>query len=245
VDFTQITFLTAFVAGVLSFVSPCVLPLVPAYLSFISGLSAEEIRLGATPTLHRRVIGSAVAFILGLSVVFTLLGASASAAGQLLFDYQPTIARVGGVVIILLGLHMAGILRIPLLYREKRLDMLQFRNRGYLGAFLIGGAFGIGWTPCVGAVLGSILLLASQSETVWTGSTLLFVYSLGLGLPFLAAALAVDRTLGVFGRVKRHFGTVSFASGGLLVVMGILVFTDRLSLIAGWFIQTFGTGLVV
>lgn len=162
----------ALAAGVLSFVSPCVLPLVPAYLGYISGASAEELR-GAPGRARRRIVLSALLFVLGLATIFTLLGASASAVGQALFDYRSTVARLAGVLIIAFGLYMAGILRLPFLYQEKRLDFLAFRGQGYAGAFLMGAAFGVGWTPCIGAILGSILLVASQAETLAQGTSLL------------------------------------------------------------------------
>ena len=242
-DFTQLTILTALVAGVLSFASPCVLPLVPAYLTYITGATLGEISAG---TVGRgRVVGMAAAFVLGLSIVFTLLGTTASVLGQLLLEYRPTIARIGGGLIILLGLHMAGILRLPFLYTERRVDFLAFRNRGYGGALLMGAAFGIGWTPCVGAVLGSIWLLASQSETVATGALLLFVYSLGLGLPFVLAALAADRATAVLAALRQRIRGLELANGVILVAMGILVYTERLADITSWFIRVFGPGLVV
>jgi len=242
-DFSQLTIATVLVAGVLSFASPCVLPLVPAYVTYITGATLEEIRAGTAP--RGRVVGMAAAFVMGLSIVFTLLGTTASALGQLTLEHRPTIARVGGVLIIALGLHMAGVLRLPFLYTERRLDFLAFRNRGYLGALLMGAAFGIGWTPCVGAVLGSIWLLASQSETVATGALLLFVYSLGLVVPFLLTALAADRATAILALLRRRIRGLELANGAILVAMGVLVYTERLADITIWFIRVFGPGLVI
>lgn len=227
----------AFAAGLLSFLSPCVLPLVPAYLGYMTGVSADEAPAG--------VVRSALAFVLGLSLVLSLFGLGVTAIGQALSDYQQLLTRVGGALVIVLGLHTAGLLRIPLLYRQSRVDFLRFRGQGVLGAFLMGGAFGIGWTPCVGAILGSILALASQSETLGRGTALLFVYSLGLGVPFLLVGLGIKRAVAVLAAVKQRMRTVELASGTLLVAMGVLLFTDRLILINAWFIRTFGTGLAL
>lgn len=235
----------ALAAGVLSFISPCVLPLVPAYLGYIGGISAERSAGVASHPARRRLVLSALCFALGLATAFTLLGASASAVGRALLDYRPIVARVAGAFITLFGLYLAGILRIPPLYGERRLDFLALRGRGYAGAFLMGAAFGVGWTPCVGAILGSILLLASQTETVLQGMTLLFVYSLGLGLPFVAMASALDRFTPLLARVKRHLGKASAAAGALLIAMGVLVFTERLTLITSWLIRVFGAGLAI
>jgi cytochrome c-type biogenesis protein len=227
----------AFAAGLLSFLSPCVLPLVPAYLGYMTGVSAEE--------PPRGVATSAFAFVLGLAAVLSVLGLGVTAIGQALYDYQPLMTKLGGALVILFGLHTAGLLRIPLLYRQARVDFLRFRGRGALGAFLMGGAFGIGWTPCVGAILGSILALASQSETLGRGTALLFVYSLGLGLPFVLVALGIKRAVAVVAAFRQRLRTVELASGTLLVAMGVLLFTDRLIVINAWFVKTFGNGLAL
>lgn len=240
-DADSINVAVAFAAGILSFLSPCVLPLVPAYLTYVTGLSAEEMD-GAR---RSEVLASALAFVLGLSLVLSVFGLGVTAIGQALGDYQGLMTRLGGAFVIVLGLHTAGLLRLPALYREKRVDFLQFRGRGATGAFLMGGAFGIGWTPCVGAILGSILTLASQSDTLGRGTLLLFAYSLGLGVPFILVALGIKRAFGVLGSIKRHLRTVELASGTLLVATGVLLFTDRLLLLTGWFTRVFGTGLAL
>lgn len=231
----------AIAAGLLSFLSPCVLPLVPAYLGYIGGTSAGA---AGRPGQSRLVL-SAICFVLGLALVFTLLGATASLVGQLLLDYRTIVAKLAGALIIFFGLYLAGLFSPEFLMRERRVDFLAVRGQGYLGAFLMGGAFGVGWTPCVGAILGSILLLASQSQTMEQGMALLFAYSLGLGLPFVAMALAFERSRRVMGWLKRRMRPVQLASGCILVAMGVLVFTDRLTIIAAWFVGILGTGLAL
>ena len=240
-DADSVNVLVAFAAGLLSFLSPCVVPLVPAYLTYITGLSADEVG----DARASEVLPSALAFVAGLSLVLSLFGLGVTALGQALSDYQGLLTRAGGVVVIVLGLHTAGLLRIPLLYRQRRVDFLRFRGRGVAGALLMGAAFGIGWTPCVGAILGGILALASQSETLGRGTLLLFAYSLGLGVPFILVALGIKRAAGLLGAVKRHLGAVELASGALLVATGVLLFTDRLLLLTGWFTQVFGNGLAL
>ncbi len=231
----------ALAAGVLSFLSPCCLPLVPAYLGYIGGSSAQvDTRPGQS-----RVVVSALLFVLGLATVFTLLGATASLVGQILLDYRPLVAKLAGLLIIFFGLYLSGLLSPTFLMGERRVDFLSLRGQGQLGAFLMGAAFGVGWTPCIGAILGSILLLASQSQTVTQGMVLLFIYALGLGLPFVAMALAVDRSRGVMSWLKRRMRWVQILGGTVLVVMGVLVFTDRLTLISAWFVGIFGTGLTI
>jgi cytochrome c-type biogenesis protein len=241
VDGGSLNVAIAFAAGALSFLSPCVLPLVPAYLTYITGLSVEEVG-DARPS---EVLPSALAFVLGLSLVLSLFGLGVTAIGQALSDFQTLLTRVGGAIVIVLGLHTAGLLRIPLLYRQSRVDFTRFRGRGATGALLMGAAFGIGWTPCVGAILGAILTLASQSDTLGRGTLLLLAYSLGLGVPFILVALGIKRAFGLLGAVRRRLRTVELASGALLVATGVLLFTDRLLLLTGWFTQMFGNGLAL
>ena len=183
--------------------------------------------------------------MLGLATVFTLLGATASLLGQVLLDYRPLVSKLAGALIIFFGLYLSGLLSPTFLMGERRVDFLAVRGRGHLGALLMGAAFGVGWTPCIGAILGSILLLASQSQTVAQGMSLLFIYALGLGLPFVAMALAVDRSRGLMTWLKHRMRWVRIVAGAVLIVMGVLVFTERLTLITAWFVGVFGYGLAI
>ncbi len=237
-----LTFGIAFGAGVLSFASPCCLPLVPAYLSYITGVSVDQFAQEQISAQRKQIIFSAMAFVLGLALVFTLLGASASVIGQVLLEYQDWVARIAGIIIVIFGLQMLGVLRFGWLEQEKRLDFTRRRAPGYVGALLMGSAFGVGWTPCVGPFLGLVLGLASQADTVLTGMTLLFIYALGLGLPFVLAALLIGQLMGVLTRIKHHMRTLTYASGGLLIVMGLLVFSNQLPLITSYLIRIFGNG---
>jgi cytochrome c-type biogenesis protein len=223
----------ALVGGVLSFISPCVLPLVPGYLSFISGVSLEEWR-GANqqPSASRfRVFGASLAFVLGFSLVFIALGASASAIGQWVGENLRLLGKIGGAVIILFGLHTMGVLKIGWLYKEKRVHT-PTKPAGPLGAFLVGLGFAFGWTPCIGPILAAILAVAGTQETVSQGVVLLTVYSLGLGIPFLLTSLAVNQFFAAFAKIRRHYKTIELTAGALMIVVGVLIFTDRFTLIA-------------
>ncbi len=234
--------LTAFAAGTLSVLSPCVMPLMPAYLSLVSGMSLEEMREGGGPERRSRrpVLIGAGAFILGFSCVFVLLGASASAIGPWLRTWNLEIAgfRVGvaqlaGALIFAMGLHVAGWLRIPWLDREKRFDVAAVASPA--GAALVGAAFAFGWTPCIGPILGGILTLAGSRETVGEGVLLLATYSAGLGVPFLAAAFSLEAFLRAFGSLRRHFHKLELFAGGVLILVGFLVFTNQLTRLYGYF----------
>jgi len=229
----DVSFLMAFVAGVVSFLSPCVLPLVPAYLSVVSGLSYDELALSqGNPALHRRAAGHALFFILGFSAIFVALGASATAVGQFLQVRANLFTQIGGILVILLGLHIMGIWKIGLLYREKRF-LHRSPPQGAVGAFITGVAFAFAWTPCVGPILGAILTFAATQETVSRGVLLLSVYSLGLGVPFLLAALGIQSFLTLFKRIKGSLRTIEVAAGLLIVVMGALMLTNNLTWISG------------
>jgi len=223
----------AFVAGIVSFLSPCVLPLVPGYLSFISGLSFNELAsVQAKPALVKRATLNALFFILGFSTIFVALGASATVIGQLLLSRMDLLSKIGGVIVILLGLHIMGIFKIGWLYREKRLIQTS-PDKGLLGSYVTGLAFAFAWTPCVGPILGAILTLAATQGTVDQGIGLLTVYSLGLGLPFLLTAVATQSFLSLFVRVKGYLRAIEVGAGSLVVVMGFLMVTNHLTWIAG------------
>ncbi len=234
----NVSLLAAFVAGLLSFVSPCVLPLIPGYLSFISGVTLDEMRgtaggpsVAPSPGTRRRILVSSLAFVTGFSLVFVALGASATAIGQFLMARLTILGRIAGVVIILFGLHTMGVLEIGWLYKEKRLHSLR-KPAGPLGALLVGVAFTFGWTPCIGPILAAILAVAAAQESVGQGVQLLAAYSLGLGIPFVVTSLAINQFFAAFARIRRHYRAIEIASGALLVVIGVLIFTNRFTIIA-------------
>ena len=225
----QISLFAAFSAGLLSFVSPCVLPLVPSYLSYITGLSVEKLAdVDAREQFRRTIIFNSLLFIAGFSSVFIAFGASASLVGQLLYEYQDIIRKVGGVLIILFGLYLLGLFKAQFLMTEHRLISFESRPVGYIGSFLIGTAFAAGWTPCVGPVLGAILAYASTTDSMKDGVILLTTYSAGLGLPFFLTALGVDRFLNYFKQLRVYLGGVSMVSGGVLILVGVMLYADSL-----------------
>ena len=220
----------AFTAGVFSFLSPCVLPLVPSYLTFVTGMSLEDLQEGVN---RKATFMHSMLFVVGFSTIFILLGASASFLGQFLRQYELLIARIGGVIIIVLGLHLAGVFRLAPLMREKRVHLAD-KPAGYLGTLGVGMAFGAGWTPCIGPILGAILTYGMTQETMWAGVGLLSVYSLGLAVPFLIASLALDWFLQSFKRYRKWIPVVEKASGVLLVILGILLLTGQFTVLASW-----------
>ena len=231
----------ALVAGMLSFLSPCVLPLVPPYLCFIGGMSIEQMTADDAPAdlkLTRKILLSSVFFVFGFSTVFITLGATASVLGEWLADNLAILTQAAGVLIVVLGLHFMGILRIPLLYREARFQTTT-RPAGLIGAYVVGLAFAFGWTPCVGPVLAAVLMVAGSEGSVTQGAGLLAVYSAGLGLPFIAAAIAMKPFMTVMGRFRRHLRKVEIAIGVLLVATGLLFITEQFSYIAYWLLETF------
>ena len=234
-----VSLLTAFLGGVVSFVSPCVLPIVPGYLSFISGVNVAQFKNREVPPgLARRVAITSLFFVLGFSTVFVTLGAAATYAGYLLKQYQRVLGMVGGVLVLVLGLHTAGIVRIPFLLYQKRAEIRE-RPLGLLGAFVVGLAFGFGWTPCIGPILGAILLYAAQQETVGQGVALLSAYSAGLGIPFIAAGIAINQFFAASARLRRHLDLVERGSGVLLILVGLLLVSGRLETLARWFSRLF------
>jgi cytochrome c-type biogenesis protein len=233
---SSVTLLAAFFAGVLSFISPCVLPLIPGYLSFVSGVTLEEMRGGGTltaptPGARRKAVISSVAFVLGFSLVFVSLGASATAIGTYLMARLTLLGKIAGVVIILFGLHMMGVLRIDWLYAEKRVQTAR-KPAGFLGAMVVGVAFAFGWTPCIGPILAAILAVAAAQESVGEGVKLLAVYSLGLGVPFILTSVAINQFFAASARIRKHYHTIEVVSGMLLVCVGLLIFTNRFTIIA-------------
>lgn len=224
--------LAAFVAGLLSFLSPCVLPLVPGYVSLISGVGAEELQ-ARNQRLLRTLMVNSLMFIGGFSLVFIALGAVATSIGQLTRDYYGLMTRVAGVVIILFGLHLTGLFRINALYADKRLHNVKGSSTA-VGAFLVGFAFAFGWTPCIGPILATILALAAAQDSVAQGTALLAVYSAGLAVPFLLTSLGIDRFLEFYGRFRRHLRAVEVASGVLLIAVGTLVLTRHFTILSGY-----------
>ena len=225
--------LVAFSAGLLSFLSPCVLPLFPSYLSFITGMSVDRLAADATAGARSRVLLHSITFIAGFTVVFVSLGASFSAAGQFLLDYRDWIRIAGGVLIVIFGLYIAGVLRIGAFGRTAQ---VQIRNKpaGFIGSFAVGLTFAIGWTPCVGPILGSILTLASNDKTVQQGVGLLLAYSAGLGVPFLLSSVALGGFLKFFKKYRPFIPTVERLAGVLLVAVGILVVTNYYIVLNSW-----------
>ncbi len=223
----------AFTAGLLSFLSPCVLPLFPSYLSFVTGMSVSDLRADLPSSARGRVMLHSIAFVLGFSVIFVSLGASFSMASAFLLDYRDWIRRIGGLLIIVFGLSIVGLLRIGIFGRTQQ---LQFREKpaGYAGSFMVGLTFAIGWTPCVGPILGAILSLAGTADTVRRGIGLLVAYSAGLGLPFLLSAVALGAFLKFFTRYRPFIPIVERFAGVVLVVVGVLVFTNYYLVLNSW-----------
>ena len=249
---TEVSIAVAFAAGVLSFISPCVLPLIPGYLSFISGVSLEEMRgmpvaaggggaavtAGVSDTAlndaaKRQVVVTSLFFILGFSLVFVALGASATVLGQFLMDRLTVLGKIAGVLLVIFGLHTMGVFKINWLLQEKRVHM-QSKPAGMVGAMIVGISFAFGWTPCIGPILSAILLVAAQQESVNQGIILLSIYSLGLAIPFLLTALAINQFFVAFSKIRRHYHTIEIVSGLLMIVIGVLIFTNRFTIIAQW-----------
>ncbi|MCM8762297.1 MAG: cytochrome c biogenesis protein CcdA [Candidatus Omnitrophica bacterium] len=217
----------SFTAGILSFFSPCILPLIPVYLSYITGVSIENIKGGGREIKNLSLV---LFFIAGFTFIFTLLGASATYLGRYLLTKQNILRICGGVIIIIFGLHLSGIFKITTLYRQKKIQMNKVIS-GYTGAFLIGMVFAAGWTPCVGPVLASILIIASYQKTVLRGIILLTFYSIGIGIPFIITTILINRMLNVLSFIKKHTRTVEIITGLLLIAMGILFILNKFNYI--------------
>jgi len=226
----------SFGAGVISFISPCVLPLVPSYVSFVTGISFEELTDQAgSKRLRNVILFNSLMFILGFSFVFVLvLGLSAQLFGNVFIQYKDIVRQVGGIVIVLLGIHVIGVINFKILQREKRLHFFREKPQGLLGSFLVGVGFAAGWTPCIGPILSAIFTVAATSDGPLPGLTLFVAYSLGLAIPFLLTSLGINTFLRHFQRVKRHMRSISIITGVLLIVTGVLIFLDSFAIITGY-----------
>lgn len=224
----------ALLAGVISFLSPCVLPIVPPYLAFMAGSSMDEIEQGKS----KKVIISALFFVLGLSTVFMMLGIAASTLGRSLLRFQSEMTIAGGVIIIIFGLHFLGIFRIPFLYREARMET-NSKGGTFISAYVLGLAFAFGWTPCIGPILGTILFLVVDDGNIGRGMVMMATYAIGLGLPFILAAVFITKAIGVMNRFKKHMGTIEKFSGLLLVTIGVLMITGWFTAMSFWLLEQF------
>jgi cytochrome c-type biogenesis protein len=234
----DVTFLAALIAGLVSFLSPCVLPLVPPYLVYLAGTSLERFAdRELEPRVKRETVLAACLFVLGFSTVFVSLGASASVIGSLIRAYSGPLATIAGVIIIIMGLHFLGLTRIALLYREKRMEVP--KPVGLWGAYVMGLAFAFGWTPCIGPILAAILAVAAAEQTVTKGASLLAVYSLGLGIPFIIAAFAIEPFAAFLARFRKHMLRVEQAMGALLVLTGIAFLTGSINNMSVWLLEMF------
>lgn len=233
---TEVSIPLAFLGGVLSFISPCVLPLLPSYVSFITGISFEQLTQDESSEVKKAVIKNSLMFVLGFSTVFiVILGSSAQLLGSVFMQYQDAIRKIGGVVIILLGIHIMGIINFNILQREKRLDFFsRGKPSGLAGSFLVGIGFAAGWTPCIGPILSAIFAVAATSESTWSGMVLFIAYSAGLAIPFMLTALGINTFLKHFGKLKKHMRVISIITGFFLIVTGVLIFTNSLAIIGGY-----------
>jgi len=236
----ELSYVAAAAGGAISFLSPCVLPLVPAYLCFVAGTSLERLveQGNVDRALARTVLLSSLAFVLGFSTVFVIMGASASAINRIVFQHIDVISKVAGILIIVFGLHYMGLFRIALLNREARFNP-ERKRAGLIGAYLIGLAFAFGWTPCIGPILATILTIAASRDSLWYGVSLLAVYALGLGIPFLAAAFAINPFLQFMRRFRRHLHKVEIGAGLLLVATGVLIFSNNLGQLGYYLLEAF------
>jgi len=226
----------ALAAGLLSFISPCVLPIIPPYLAYMGGITMNQ--LTEDSRARRPAIVASVFFVLGLSTVFLFLGFAASAFGQFFLQNQQLFGRIAGIVIIIFGLHFLGIFKIPLLQREARIDAGD-RGGSALGAYVLGLAFAFGWTPCIGPILGAILSMAAQEDSIGRGTFLMGMYAVGLGLPFILSAIFINRAMGLMNRLKRHMGLIEKIMGGLLIAVGVMMATGAFSRLSYWLLETF------
>ncbi|MEH6403314.1 MAG: cytochrome c biogenesis protein CcdA [Sneathiella sp.] len=236
----EISYLAAAGGGIISFLSPCVLPLVPAYICLVAGTNLEQLEQEANKeggsAINPKVIMMALIFVLGFSTVFILLGAGASYVNKLLIQHLDIISKIAGGVIILFGIHMTGLIRIPLLYREARFNSID-APKNWLGAYIIGLAFGFGWTPCIGPILGTILAIAASKSSLTYGVGLLAVYALGLGIPFMLAALALNPFLRFIKGFRKYFKAMEIGTGLVIIATGLLIFTGQFQILAYWVLE--------
>lgn len=237
---SDISYLAAAGGGIVSFLSPCVLPLVPAYICLVAGTNLEQLEKDASAegssAINFKVVAMALIFVLGFSTVFILLGAGASFINKLLIQHLEILSKIAGAIIILFGIHMTGIIRIPLLYREARFNSIE-KPQNWLGAYVIGVAFGFGWTPCIGPILGTILAIAASDSSLIHGVSLLSVYALGLGIPFLLAALAINPFMRFMRNFRRYFRIMEIGTGAVIIATGLLIFTGQFQILAYWFLE--------
>ncbi|MCK9266315.1 cytochrome c biogenesis protein CcdA [bacterium] len=218
--------LGSFVFGLLSFASPCILPLIPAYLSYITGVSLENLKSSKN---KNKTLFLSLFFVLGFTIIFTLLGASANWLGRILYNKRDLIRMIGALLIILFGFHLTGIIKFKILYSQKKINLKKITS-GYIGALLLGIVFAFGWSPCVGPVLGSILTMASMEETVLKGMLLLFFYSLGIGVPFILTAILLEQALTFFSKIKKYYTVIQMITGIVLIIVGVLLFFDKFNI---------------
>lgn len=239
-DPSNVSFLGAFIAGFLSFLSPCVLPLIPSFITYITGLSFADLQAEhPSHKVRQQTVVHTLLFIAGFTTVFVLLGASATFIGGFLQEHMNTIRKAGGILIIIFGIHVTGLVPIHLLLGEKRVTVHR-KPAGYLGSFVVGLAFAAGWTPCIGPILATILMVAATEETVSHGILLLFIYSMGLAIPFFLSSLAMHQFLVVFNRFKKHIRIFEIITGVFLIIVGVMIFSNYLSILAQFSMKWFG-----
>ena len=236
----NISFVSSFIAGLLSFLSPCVLPLIPSYITYITGMSFADLQSEHTShKVRQQTVIHSLLFIAGFTFVFVLLGASATFIGGFLHEHMPLIRKIGGILIIFFGIHVTGLVPISLLLGEKRVN-IGIKPAGFVGSFLVGLAFAAGWTPCIGPILASILMVAATEDTIGRGVALLFTYSMGLAIPFFLSALAMHRFLLIFNRFKKFIRIFEIVTGIFLIIVGVMIFTNYLSKLGNYSTILFG-----
>ena len=235
---TEISYFYVVLAGLLSFLSPCVLPIVPGYLCFMAGTSLDKLQVDHDNITKKRVFKFSLSFVLGFSTVFVVLGASATLLSSVVYEYLDYLRIAGGIIIIIFGIHFMQVIQIPFLNREMRYQIENYRP-GIVGSYIIGLSFAFGWTPCIGPILGSVLSIAASSETVTYGVVLLMLYSAGLGIPFLLAAYAINGFMKFLSRIRNYIRSIEIFTGLLLIIFGILILTNRIQELAFFFIKYF------